>query len=105
MARWQDEESPKQWEQWQYFALRIAIARNIRGTYDAADYAANAIEKLLSQTKKPENVKTEKPNPSIIGRHPWLMVILAFLVLLGAWSALITIAVKHAPQSIEFGQR
>ena len=33
------------------------------------------------------------------------MVILAFLVLLGAWSALITIAVKHAPQSIEFGQR
>ena len=50
-------------------------------------------------------MKTEKPNPSIIGRHPWLMVILAFIVLLGAWSALITIAVKHAPQSIEFGQR
>jgi hypothetical protein len=46
-----------------------------------------------------------KQNPGIIGRHPWLMVIFAFLVLLGAWSALITIAIKHAPQSVEFGRR
>lgn len=33
--------------------------------------------------------------------RPWIYVVLAFLLLIGAWSALITIAVKHAPQKIE----
>lgn len=33
--------------------------------------------------------------------HPWIFVVLAFLLLIGAWSALITIAVKHAPEKIE----
>lgn len=31
----------------------------------------------------------------------WLFVILAFLLLIGAWSLLITLAVKNQPQKIE----
>jgi hypothetical protein len=34
-------------------------------------------------------------------RNPWVYIVLAFLVLLTAWSTLITIAVKHTPQQIE----
>lgn len=34
-------------------------------------------------------------------RNPWIYIVLAFVVLLGAWSALISIAVKHTPQQIE----
>jgi hypothetical protein len=41
-------------------------------------------------------------SPSFLVRHPWLFVLFAFLLLLGAWSTLITIALKHAPQRIEF---
>jgi hypothetical protein len=36
-----------------------------------------------------------------IYRNPWIYVVLAFVVLLAAWSTLITIAVKHTPQQIE----
>lgn len=39
--------------------------------------------------------------PSFFIRHPWIFVVLAFLLLIGAWSALIAVAVKHAPQQIE----
>lgn len=42
----------------------------------------------------------EKP-PGFLIRHPWLFVVLAFILLIGAWSTLITIAVKHSPQQIE----
>ena len=42
-----------------------------------------------------------KSIPAYLSRHPWLYVVLAFLVLLTAWSALITVAVKHSPQKIE----
>ena len=42
----------------------------------------------------------ETPPPFLV-RHPWLFVLFAFLLLLGAWSTLITIALKHAPQRIE----
>ena len=34
-------------------------------------------------------------------RHPWIYVVIAFVLLLTAWSTLIMIAVKFAPQSIE----
>jgi hypothetical protein len=34
-------------------------------------------------------------------RHPWLFVVLAFGLLITAWTALITVAVKHAPQQVE----
>ena len=33
--------------------------------------------------------------------RPWLYVTGAFLLLVAAWSSLIFIAVKHAPQSVE----
>lgn len=33
--------------------------------------------------------------------RPWIFVLLAFLLLIGAWTALITIAVKHRPEKIE----
>jgi hypothetical protein len=39
--------------------------------------------------------------PAFLVRHPWLFVVLAFGLLITAWSALITIAVKHAPQQVE----
>jgi hypothetical protein len=38
--------------------------------------------------------------PGFLARHPWIFVVLAFVLLLGAWSTLITIAVKHAPEKI-----
>ncbi len=31
----------------------------------------------------------------------WLFVILAFVLLIGAWTVLITLAVKNQPESIE----
>ncbi len=34
-------------------------------------------------------------------RHPWIFVVLAFALLLGAWSTLIAVAVKHSPQQVE----
>lgn len=34
-------------------------------------------------------------------RHPWLFVVFAFGVLIAAWTALITVAVKHSPQQVE----
>jgi hypothetical protein len=36
-----------------------------------------------------------------IHRNPWVYIVLAFILLLTAWSTLITIAVKHTPQRIE----
>lgn len=38
---------------------------------------------------------------AFISRHPWLYVVFAFLLLLTAWSALISVAVKYSPQQIE----
>lgn len=38
---------------------------------------------------------------SFMSRHPWIYVIFAFLLLIGAWSTLISIAAKHSPQVIE----
>ena len=36
-----------------------------------------------------------------VSRNPWLYVVLAFVLLLAAWSTLISVAVKHTPQQIE----
>ena len=38
---------------------------------------------------------------SFLSRNPWIYVVLAFLLLLTAWSTLITVAVKFSPQQIE----
>lgn len=42
----------------------------------------------------------DKPE-GFLARNPWIFVVLAFVLLIGAWSTLITIAVKHSPQQIE----
>lgn len=34
-------------------------------------------------------------------RNPWIYIVMAFALLICAWSALITIAVKHTPQQVE----
>jgi hypothetical protein len=36
-----------------------------------------------------------------MSRHPWIYVLLAFVLLICAWSTLISIAAKHTPQVIE----
>ncbi len=38
---------------------------------------------------------------SFVSRNPWIYVVLAFAVLVAAWSTLISIAIKHSPQQIE----
>lgn len=41
------------------------------------------------------------PVSSFLCRHPWIFVVFAFVLLIGAWSALISLAAKHGPQPIE----
>lgn len=36
----------------------------------------------------------------ILHKHPWLFVVLAFTLLISAWSSLIVIALKNQPASI-----
>jgi|DewCreStandDraft_4_1066084.scaffolds.fasta_scaffold121172_2 hypothetical protein len=38
---------------------------------------------------------------AILNRHPWIYVVLAFALLIGAWSTIITLAAKHGPKPIE----
>jgi len=40
--------------------------------------------------------------PPFIVRHPWVFVVFAFSLFLGAWSLLIVVATKAAPQRIEW---
>ena len=48
-----------------------------------------------------QTLSTHNPTDPMIVKRPWLLIVLAFLLLIGAWTALISIAVKHAPQQIE----
>jgi len=57
VSKWQDDISPEQWWQWQFFARRASEHKRIPTTLGAEEYAATAIEKLLAQPKKPENVE------------------------------------------------
>lgn len=38
---------------------------------------------------------------SFISRNPWIYIVLAFVLLLAAWSTLITVAIKHSPQVVQ----
>jgi len=42
-----------------------------------------------------------KPVSDYLARHPWIYIVLAFVLLLTAWSTLITVAIKHSPQTVE----
>lgn len=57
MENWQDDITSMQWNEWQELARKISRQKKIITTLGAEDYAASAIEKLLSQPKKPENVE------------------------------------------------
>jgi len=37
---------------------------------------------------------------AFISRNPWIYIVLAFVLLLAAWSTLITVAIKYSPQQI-----
>jgi len=43
--------------------------------------------------------------PAFFVRHPWIFVCFAFLLLITAWSTLIVVAMKNAPQQIEVNAR
>ena len=38
---------------------------------------------------------------SFLNRHPWIYVVLAFGLLIAAWSTLISLALEHTPEKIE----
>lgn len=39
--------------------------------------------------------------PNLFNRHPWLYVVLAFVVLICAWTTLVTITMTNQPEVIE----
>lgn len=55
--RWQDAVPEEQWSQWLKYARGISKAKRINSTLGSEDYAAQAIEILLEQEKKPVNVE------------------------------------------------
>ena len=55
----------------------------------------------MNPTLTSMNTNAIESRPGFLIRHPWLLVVLAFVLLLGAWSTLITIAVKNSPQQVE----
>ena len=38
---------------------------------------------------------------AFISNNPWIYIVLAFVLLLAAWSTLITVAIKHSPQVVQ----
>jgi DNA-directed RNA polymerase specialized sigma24 family protein len=56
-TRWQDEVSKEQWQEWIKFARSKSQARKVNTSLGAEDYAAQAIEILLEQDKRPANVE------------------------------------------------
>lgn len=42
--------------------------------------------------------------PSLLDRHPWFPFVLAFVLLLGAWTSMIFIAVKNRPEEVPLQQ-
>ncbi len=57
MTRWQDEVTLDQWQQWQSVARQASIRRGQITSLGHEDYAAQAIEKLLTQDARPANVE------------------------------------------------
>jgi DNA-directed RNA polymerase specialized sigma24 family protein len=55
--RWQDQETSDQWKKWMKFANTFSKSKRVNNSLGAEDYAATAIEKLLTQAKKPANIE------------------------------------------------
>jgi DNA-directed RNA polymerase specialized sigma24 family protein len=54
---WQDEVTPREWEEWQRVAQRLSKAKKTATSLGPEDYASQAIEKLLQQENRPNNVE------------------------------------------------
>ncbi len=44
--------------------------------------------------------KQKSAAPGIIGKRPWLLVIVAFMILFAAWGTMFAIALTHQPEPI-----
>jgi DNA-directed RNA polymerase specialized sigma24 family protein len=56
-SRWQNEVTEEQWDSWLKFARSLSKAKKVNTSLGPEDYAAQAIEILLEQEKKPANVE------------------------------------------------
>ena len=54
---WQDEVTPQEWDEWQKVAQRLSKSKKQATSLGPEDYASQAIEKLLQQVNRPNNVE------------------------------------------------
>jgi DNA-directed RNA polymerase specialized sigma24 family protein len=54
---WQDEVTPQEWDEWQSLAQRLSKSKKQVTSLGPEDYASQAIEKLLQQEARPNNVE------------------------------------------------
>ena len=54
---WQDEVTPQEWAEWMIFAKKVSGARRENTSLGPSEYASQAIEKLLLQEKRPQNIE------------------------------------------------
>ena len=54
---WQDEVTPQEWDEWQNLARLLSKSKKQVTSLGPEDYAAQAIEKLLQQEARPNNVE------------------------------------------------
>jgi DNA-directed RNA polymerase specialized sigma24 family protein len=54
---WQDEVTPQEWDEWQSLAQRLSKPKKQVTSLGPEDYASQAIEKLLQQEARPNNVE------------------------------------------------
>jgi DNA-directed RNA polymerase specialized sigma24 family protein len=55
--KWQEQVTPDQWDSWSKLARKLSRAKKVNTSLGAEDYAAQAIEMLLQQEKRPANVE------------------------------------------------
>lgn len=54
---WQASVTPEQWAEWQELARKASKSKKMHTSLGPEDYAASAIERLLEQEERPENVE------------------------------------------------
>lgn len=54
---WQDEVTPQEWDEWQKLAQKLSKSKKQTTSLGPEDYASQAIEKLLQQEARPNNVE------------------------------------------------
>ena len=54
---WQDEVTPQEWDEWQKVAQHLSKSKKQATSLGPEDYASQAIEKLLQQENRPNNVE------------------------------------------------